>query len=887
MWVDLDDLHPASVWSSELQLAIEEANAFVFVISPDSVGSSECVNELEHAAVLNKRIIPLSYRRVDVAGLPEALARLQLLPPPQLGCFDDDFERWLQALVSAIDTDLEWVRAHTEWERRALEWQRHDHDRGFLLAGSELEAAEQWRDSGAGKQPLLTEEQTSFIRASREHATRRLRRTRAFVSAALVVAIGLSIAALILRAQAVANQRTAQSRQLAASAEANLGVDPQLSTQLALQALQIKYTTQAETALRDALPNDQLLHTLRQKAPIDAANFSPDGKLVVTASQDGTARIWNATTGQPTGITIAEPGGAALHDAEFGSNGKIIATASEDGTSRIWSVATGQPTGIVLGRPGGPALRVAEFTPSGRSLVTSGADALVRFWNLSTGKPTATVRQPGGAGLTAMSLSRDGVLLVTASTDGRARVWNANTGRPAGVTITAPIGTEFNDAQFSPNGSDIVTADTGGVARLWDTLAGNSTGVTITETGGSALNGATFSPDGGLIVTAGQDADARVWDDIGQPVALLAGHTGSVNSAAISSQQPALVVTTGIDGTARIWAAGPRERKLAFTDPNAALTQAALSPDAKLLAIVDNLGVRMLDAKTGQLMKASIPAPAGGSFNDAEFSPDGKLILTADGAGNGRIWSVATGMPSGVVLSDPARSSLAAAAFGAGGSRIVTLNEANIVRSWDARTGRPLGPPVTEPGGARISDAAFSPDGRDIVTASRDSTARVWDVARGKQIGIPLREPDGGWIQSAVFSSNGKLILTASSGGTIRIWDVATGRTSGAAIVDPASNFSSANFSPDGSLILEQGQTSVRIWDEATRKLLVSLDGNGLLNSAVFGATARTVVTAGVDGTVGIWSTELANPLPAVMRIAAARAQRQLTPAERKLYPGG
>ena len=59
VWVDLDDLHPASVWSAELQRAIEETDAFVFVISPDSVGSSECAKELEHAASLNKRIILL------------------------------------------------------------------------------------------------------------------------------------------------------------------------------------------------------------------------------------------------------------------------------------------------------------------------------------------------------------------------------------------------------------------------------------------------------------------------------------------------------------------------------------------------------------------------------------------------------------------------------------------------------------------------------------------------------------------------------------------------------------------------------------------------------------------------------------------------------------
>ena len=120
-----------------------------------------------------------------------------------------------------------------------------------------------------------------------ERATRRLRVTRAAVSVALAVAIALSVVALIERATAVFNQHVAQSRLLAAEAESVLGVDPELSTLLALRGLRIRRTDQAEAALRGALPRLQLLRTLRPAAPLYSPSFSPDGRLVLTASADG------------------------------------------------------------------------------------------------------------------------------------------------------------------------------------------------------------------------------------------------------------------------------------------------------------------------------------------------------------------------------------------------------------------------------------------------------------------------------------------------------------------------------------------------------------------------------------------------------------------------
>ena len=321
---------------------------------------------------------------------------------PQRGQFEDDFERSLRVLVNAIETDLEWVKAHTRWGSKALEWEAHEHDPSFLLSGSELEEAEQWIARQAGKQPPPTELQATYVLRSRQRATRRLRTTRAAVSVALIVAIALSVVALVERATAVANQKVAQSRQLAASAESTLESDPGLSTQLALRGLQLSPTAQAQAALRDALPQLQLLaharvlraasepelqsgrqlgadrqrrrrggdlgrahgQAARGRSPVpsgtglEQAVFSPDGSKVVGASDQGTARIWDVSTGGQLGV-LSEPGGAAINGASFSPDGKLIVTAGSDGQAIVWNAVSDTPIGQVLSAPSDP-----RYTPS-------------------------------------------------------------------------------------------------------------------------------------------------------------------------------------------------------------------------------------------------------------------------------------------------------------------------------------------------------------------------------------------------------------------------------------------------------------------------------------------------------------------------------------------
>jgi len=170
-WIDWEGIPPTVDWWNEIQKGIEEADIFLFLISPDSAKSKVCGKEIDHAVLNGKRLIPLVVRDIKADESPQPLASLNWIFSRE----NDDFQAALQRLLTAIHTDYEWVQAHRRLQVRALEWDRSKRENSFLLRGRDLQVAETQVTAHVAKDPKPTELQTQYIFRSRQSENQRQR----------------------------------------------------------------------------------------------------------------------------------------------------------------------------------------------------------------------------------------------------------------------------------------------------------------------------------------------------------------------------------------------------------------------------------------------------------------------------------------------------------------------------------------------------------------------------------------------------------------------------------------------------------------------------------------------------------------------------------------
>ena len=325
-WVDWEGIVPTEEWMEKIRSAIDSAQAFVFVISPNSVASAVCGQEIDHAAKQSKRIIPIVARDVDAGSVHPAVAKLNWLHLREC----DNFEAQVDQLIAAMDLDLEWLRGHTRLLVRSEEWQKRERDSSLLLRSNDLQAAERWLlqvEPGSERTP--TPIQTQFIVASRQAETRRRNVQRAIAGAALIVLSLLSIYSWIQKTAAERQRNLAVSRQLAMRA-ASLGDEENL-TRLLVGALATRYshTPEADASLARSLlptvPLKTVLWSPFREEPMSCISFHRDGEFVAGSNLHGVT-VWRTATGRVEGFFPSEDG---VSCATFGPRDDLVAISDE------------------------------------------------------------------------------------------------------------------------------------------------------------------------------------------------------------------------------------------------------------------------------------------------------------------------------------------------------------------------------------------------------------------------------------------------------------------------------------------------------------------------------------------------------------------------------
>jgi WD40 repeat protein len=281
--------------------------------------------------------------------------------------------------------------------------------------------------------------------------------------------------------------------------------------------------------------------------------FSPDGRLVLTGSDDGVARLWDVST-QTEIRPFTGPGGR-LTAAALSADGRDVFTLSlADRTARTWDRETGQQVRAMLTSVG---VFSSAFSPNGALLLTgdydvpegpAGSTCAVRLWDAGTGQQLRCF-SGSGSNISALAFSPDGRYGLSVANDNVVRVWDLKTGEQVRA-FTGHTDLVWA-ATFSPDGRFVLTGSSDHTARLWDIASG--TLVRSFSDHASPVTSVAFAPDGKTILTGHDDDHARLWDvNSGRQLRDFIGHTAWITSVAFSPDGR-YVLTGSADGTARLW----------------------------------------------------------------------------------------------------------------------------------------------------------------------------------------------------------------------------------------------------------------------------------------------------------------------------------------------
>jgi WD40 repeat protein len=889
IWIDWEGIAPTVDWWQEIEKGIEEADIFLFLISPDSAKSKVCTREIEHANKNAKRLIPVVVRDVAADESPASLGHLNWIFFRE----SDDFNTSFEKLTTAIKTDYEWVQAHRRLQVKALEWERNNHENSFLLHGKELQDADFQLATNTSKEPHPTDLQREYVLRSRQASDHQRRNNRIIAFAVMIGLAALTIVAFIQArrattfaieaegqaAIAATNAKEAQdqaalarARELAAVSNTTLNLDPDLSMHLAMQSLSEMHTMQGEEALRRALVAPPIeLSLLGHSSAVYTVAYDAEGKHLITASEDGTARIWDAVSGQERIILRGHDG--AVNGAAFSPDGQFAATAGADTTVRIWDANTGEQLHVLDQHSA--AVNSVAFSPDGRYIVTASDDQTARVWRVTDGSQVYSLENHTAPVRSAV-FSPNGKLIATGGYDAIIYFWDAATGELTDNSIRT--GSESVTAIAFSADSKYILFNWGYHAYRWDILNGSADARYYGKHSWYVAS-VTFNPaDETQVVTASRDHTVRIWDtrpgvsgdESSNEIVVLRGQSGVIYDAAFDPSGDHLA-TASEDHTVRIWNIA-EWRKRVLIEPNGYFIEADYSSDGRRIATAGSDGMlRIWDASTGRKLK-EWPYLA----NHLQFSPDDQQIITSSDDGTWRLWDIDTGgelyrsESIGYVVSD--------ARFNRDGTRIITTGRDNLSVIWDAKTHESLATFTEHTNG--IWKGMFSPDGLLAVTASADQTARVWNVRTGEQLHILSGHND--LVTSAAFNPDGKRIVTSSVDGTARVWDTNSGQTL-FILNGHMLEVTDAVFSPDDKYIAtSSGDQTVILWNAETGEEFVRLFGhNQYIRTVDFSPDGRWLITASLDGVARIYPVHFEDVLKLAGSLLSAR---EFTCAERLKY---
>lgn len=582
--------------------------------------------------------------------------------------------------------------------------------------------------------------------------------------------------------------------------------------------------------------------------------FSPDGETVLSGSQDGTVKIWDAAT---AGLirTVSmwsdfshEVGNAPREDEvwsiAFSRDGKLLASGAYDGRIRLWNPTTGEKKSILQGHT--RQISTLAFSPDGTLLASNSVDGTIIVWDVEKGSQRFSISAQTSEQRFAFSPDGNTLAIAYGGSDVPVQLYDMVSGEDK---IVLTDHKEVISIVFGQNG--LITSDLNGKLQLWDPVSGASRMI-IDNAGWNTI--LALSPDGATLASNAWHGALQLWDlTAGNLTGAQIGHTRPITGIAFSPDGMS-VASGNEDGLIWVWKVKSNTLDKAMLGHGSRVTDLAFSPDGKLLASSSfDRTVRLWDVASAR--QIAVLSGHESFVRCVAFSPDGKLVASGSTDQTVRLWDVETGEERAILSGHTGE--VESVSFGPDGVWLASGSADKTIRIWDVATGKEAG--VLTGNLSFVNDVAINTDGTRLVSAGADHSLRFWDlnIVLDKTVGrqLPIAKGHPGWILSVDYSSDGQIVASANlsstsfyvTPGEIHLYSSDTAYPL-VLLRGHTKRVTSIAFSPDGKLLASgSADGSVRLWGTQQK-------GIESASQPVIAAPTSEPVPVDEDPFVGKWA---------------------------------